>query len=226
MSLLRRIFGAGHDDVWKQLGEELGAKFTKGGFLKSSKVEARVKNWTVTLDTFTVSTGKSTVTYTRMRAPFVNSDGFRFLIYRKSPFSAVGKLLGMQDVEVGGPKFESLGPLFGVPSYVDPHFIESSDTEFDAEFIIKSNDEEKVGKLFKQSKIRELIRSQPTIELQVKSRGGWFNRAKNRGSDELHFHVTGVIKDLQRLKLLFELYAEVLNGIHALQSASEKRQPG
>lgn len=225
MNLFRRVFGASQNDVWKQLSDELGAKFIKGGFFKSSKVEARIKSWTITLDTYTVSTGKASVTYTRMRAPFVNHNGFRFLIYRKSPFSAVGKLLGMQDVEVGGPKFESLEPLFGVPSYVDLHFIESSDPEFDREFIIKSNDEEKVSRLFKQSKIRELIRSQPAIELQVKSRGGWLNRAKKKGSDELHFQVTGVIKDLQRLKSLFELYAEVLDGIHSPESASEKQRP-
>lgn len=227
MNLLRRIFGAGHNEVWKQLSDELGAEFVKGGLFKGSKVEARIKNWTITLDTYTVSTGKTSVTYTRMRAPFINNDGFRFLIYRRSPFSAVGKLLGMQDVEVGGPEIESQGPLFGVPSYVDHEFIESSDPEFDREFIIKSNNEGKVGKLFKQFKVRELIRSQATIELQVKSRGGWLNRAKNKGSDELHFRVMGVIKDLQRLKLLFELYVEVLNGIHSLESASEKQQqPG
>jgi hypothetical protein len=223
MNLLRRIFGPSHDDVWKQLSDELGTKFVKGGFFNSSKVEARVKNWTVTLDTYTVSTGKVSVTYTRMRAPFVNNDGFRFLIYRKSPFSAVGKLLGMQDVEVGGPKLESPGPLFGVPSYVDPDFIESSDPEFDSEFIIKSNNEEKVSRLFKQLNIRELIRSQPAIELQIKSRGGWLK--KNKGSDELHFQVTGVVKDVQRLKLLFELFAEVLKGLHSPEAASEKQQP-
>ncbi len=220
MNLLRRVFGDSHSDVWKQLSDDLGAKFIKGGFFNSSKVEARVKHWDITLDTYTVSTGKTSVTYTRMRAPFVNDDGFRFLIYRKSPFSAVGKLLGMQDVEVGGPELESAGPLFGVPSYVDPDTIESSEPEFDREFIIKSNDEEKVGRLFRPLRIRELIRSQPAIELQIKSRGGWFNRAKNKGPDELHFQVTGVITDLQRLKLLFELYAEVLEGIDSPESAA------
>ena len=226
MNLLRRIFGDDHNVVWKQLSDELGAKFVKGGFLRGSKVEARVKKWAVTLDTYTVSTGKTSVIYTRMRAPFVNGDGFRFLIYRKSPLSAVGKLLGMQDIEVGGPELESPGPLFGVPSYVDPQVIEGSEPEFDREFIIKSNDEEKVSRLFKPLKIRGLIRAQPAIELQVKSQEGWFRRARNKGADVLHFQVTGVIKDLQRLKLLFGLYAEVLDGIHSLESPSDKRQPG
>ena len=62
--------------------------------------------------------------------------------------------------------------------------------------------------------------------MQVKSQEWWFKRGKNKGADEQHFQVMGVIKDLQRLKLLFELYAEVLDGIHSLESPSEKRQPG
>lgn len=226
MNLLKQVFGPNQNDVWKQLSDELGASFIKGGFFKSSKVVAKISIWTITLDTFTVSTGKSSVIYTRMRAPFINKDGFRFLIYRKRLLSGVGKLLGMQDVEVGGPKYESLEPLFGLASYVDPQIIESGDPGFDKDFIIKSNNEEKVKMLFKQLKIRELIQSQPTIELQVKSKGGWFKRSKNKGIDELYFQVTGVIKDLGRLKLLFELYAEVLKGMRSLGSASEKQMPG
>ena len=226
MRLFSKFFGPNQNDVWKQLSDELGANFIKGGFFKRSKVVATQRNWSITLDTFTVSTGKSSVTYTRMRAPFINNDGFRFLIYRKRLLSGVGKLLGMQDVEVGGPKFKSLEPLFGLPSYVDPKIIESGDPGFDKDFIIKSNNEEKVKMLFKQLKIRELIQSQPSIELQVKSREGWFKRGKNKGIDELYFQVTGVIKDLERLKRLFELYAELLDGMHSLGSASDKQIPG
>jgi hypothetical protein len=212
MNLLKRVFGPSQKEVWRQLSAEIGAEFIKGGLFKGDKVEATIKNWTVTLDTFTVSTGKSSVTFTRMRAPFTNEEGFRFTIYRKGFFSTVGKFLGMQDVEVGGPKFESLEPLFGLPSYVDPQVIESGDPEFDREFIIKGNDEAKIRALFKQLKIRELIQSQPSILLQVKS-------GKNKGADELYFQVTGVIKDLERLKLLFELYEEVLTGLDSPGSA-------
>ncbi len=226
MNLLKRIFGSRQNEVWKQLSDELGAEFIKGGVFKASKVKAKTKNWITTLDTFTVSTGKSTIVYTRMRAPFFNKDGFRFLLYRKRMLSGVGKLLGMQDVEIGGPKFKSLEPLFGLRSYLDPQIIESGDPDFDRDFIIKSNDEEKVRLLFKQLKIRELIQAQPTIEFQIKgSKGGWLGRSKNKGVDELYFHVTGVIKDLERLKLLFELFAEVLNAMHSIGSASAKQIP-
>jgi hypothetical protein len=225
MNLFRRLFGPSQNEVWKQLCYEIGADFIKGGLFKASKVEARIRNWTVTLDTYTVSTGKSSVTYTRMRAPFINNDGFRFKVYRKHMLSGVGKLLGMQDVEVGGPKFDSLEPLFGLRSYVDPQMIESGDPEFDRDFIIKSNNEQKVKVLFKQLKIRELLQSQPSINLEVKGAGGWPKSGKNRGFDELYFQVTGVIKDLRRLKQLFELYKELLNGLHSQGTASEELIP-
>ena len=112
-------FGPSKDEVWRQLSQEIGAEFVEGGLWKGNKVQAHVGPWTVTLDTYTVSTGKSSVTYTRMRAPYINPEGFRFTIYRKSIFSDLGKFLGMQDIEV-------------------------SDPDFDEAFIIKGNDDSKV----------------------------------------------------------------------------------
>jgi len=99
-------FGPSKDEVWRQLSQEIGAEFVEGGLWKGNKVQAHVKPWTITLDTYTVSTGKSSVTYTRMRAPYVNPEGFRFTIYRKSIFSDLGKFLGMQDIEVSDPDFD------------------------------------------------------------------------------------------------------------------------
>src|SRR5262249_41655176 len=99
-------FGPSKDEVWRRLSQEIGADFVEGGFWKGDRVQAHVGPWTVTLDTYTVHTQHSHVTYTRMRAPYVNPDGFRFTVYRKGAFSGLGKLLGMQDVEVGDPGFD------------------------------------------------------------------------------------------------------------------------
>lgn len=76
-------FGPSRGEVWRRLSNEIGADFVEGGFWKGGKVQAHVGLWTVTLDTYTESGGESSVTYTRMRAPFVNPDGFRFTVYRK-----------------------------------------------------------------------------------------------------------------------------------------------
>lgn len=196
MHRLRKLFGPSKDEIWKQLSDEIGAQVVAGGAWHGDKVIARVKEWTVTLDTYTVSTGHTHVTYTRMRAPYVNADGFRFTIYRKGIFSGLGKLLGMQDIEAGEP-------------------------EFDRDFIIKGNDETKVRALFASPRIRELIRSQRSIHLEVKDDEGWFGTSFPRGVDELRFLVTGVIKDVARLKALYELFAEVLHQLSHMGSAYE-----
>src|SRR5208282_231930 len=94
-------FGPSKDEVWRQLSQEIGAEFVEGGLGKGNKVQAHFGTWTITLDIYTVSTGDTHVTYTRMRAPYVNPEGFRFTIYRKGFFSELGKRLGMQDIEVG-----------------------------------------------------------------------------------------------------------------------------
>ncbi len=193
-------FGPSKDEVWRQLCEEIGADFIQGGLWKGSKVQVHVGPWTITLDTHTESSGESSVTYTRMRAPYVNPEGFRFTIYRKGFFSDLGKLLGMQDIEVGDP-------------------------EFDEAFIIKGNDEPRVVILFSDSEIRRLIGAQPKIKLEVRDSEGWFGPRFPENVDELHFQVVGVIKDVERLKALFELFAAVLDRLCRIGSAY-KQGPG
>jgi hypothetical protein len=193
---LRKIFGPSKEEVWQQLCNEIGAEYINNGIWKGDKVVAKIKEWTITLDTYTVSTGKSHVTYTRMRAPYVNADGFRFKIYRKNVFSGIGKYLGMQDLEVGYP-------------------------EFDNDFIIKGNDESKVRSLFMNDKIRALTQQQPSISLEVKDDEGWFGADFPEGVDELLFQVVGVITDVERLKSLYELFSETLNHLCHIGSAYE-----
>jgi len=64
MGFLRQLFGPSKEEVWRQLCQEIGADFVEGGFWRGDKVVAKVKEWTLTLDTYTVSTGKSSTTYT------------------------------------------------------------------------------------------------------------------------------------------------------------------
>jgi hypothetical protein len=194
------FFGPSKDEVWRQICQEIGAKFVEGGGWKGNKVQAVVGPWTVTLDTHTVSTGKSSVTYTRMRAPYINSEGFRFTIYRKGVFSGLGKMLGMQDIEVGEPAF-------------------------DEAFIIQGNNEQRVQHLFASKQLRALVEAQPTIKLDVKDSEGWFGPKFPDNVDELHFLVVGVIKDAERLKSLFDLFAALLEQLCKIGSAY-KQEPG
>jgi hypothetical protein len=192
-------FGPSKDEVWRQLSQEIGAEFVEGRFFKGSRVQAHVGPWTVTLDTGTSDEdGESPAT--RLRVPYINPEGFRFTLYRKGFFSDLGKLLGTQDIEVGDP-------------------------EFDEAFIIKGNDESKVRDLFANPKIRQMIQAQPKIRLRVKDSEGWFGPKFPENVDELYFQVVGVIKDVERLKALFDLFAAVLDQLCRIGSAY-KQEPG
>lgn len=193
------FFGPGRDEVWRQLAEDLGAEY-QAGFWKGGSVRVHNGPWTLTLDTYTESTGHTYVTYTRMRAPFVNPEGFRFTVYRKGVFTELGKLLGMQDVEVGDP-------------------------EFDEAFVVQSGDEARVRNLLAEPRLRRLLEAQPTIQLSVKDSEGWFGPRFPADVDELHFQVTGVIKDRERLRALFDLFAELLDRLCRIGS-SRKDDPG
>jgi hypothetical protein len=194
MGAWRRMFGPSKVEIWRQLSSELGARYVEGGFGKGDKVQVTHGEWTVTLDTYVVSTGKTTVVFTRMRAPYVNPSGFRFTVYRKSIFSGLGKMLGMQDIEI-------------------------HDDLFDQDFIIKGTDEARVRELLSNPKIRELISSQKDIRFTVKDDEGWFGASFPEGVDELYFQVVGVIKDVERLKLLYELFAETLEHLCRMGAA-------
>ena len=146
MSMLRDLFGPSRDEIWQQFAAAVGGSLTEGGFMKGgSKVQAAHGQWMVTLDNYVVSTGKSAVIFTRMRAPYVNPDGFQFTIYRRGIFSDLGKWLGMQDVNVGVP-------------------------QFDADFVIKGNDEAKLRRLFADARLRDLINAQPNINFSREGR--------------------------------------------------------
>lgn len=196
MSVLRRWFGPSKEDIWRQVSEQIGGRYIESRLLKGDRVEASHGEWTVTLDSFTVSTGKTTSVFTRLRAPYVNPNGFRFTVYRRSIFTGIGKFFGMQDIEIG-------------------------DAQFDEDFVVKATDDSMVRQLLSNPRIRELMAQQKDIRFSVKDDEGWFGPKFPEGVDELLFVAGGLIKDVDRLKLLYDLLAETLDELCRMGAAYE-----
>lgn len=192
--MLKNLFGPSKNEIWELLSKEIGGEFTEEKIFKDGKLVIEHEQWTITLDTYTVHANNAHVTYTRMRAPYINKDGFRFNIYKKSIFSGLGKIFGMQDVEIGDP-------------------------QFDEEYIIQGKPEESVKRLLSNREIRSLIEKQKEIHFTVKDDEGWFKNKFPEGVDELYFQATGVIKDKERLKALFDLFSVVLDELCKMGSA-------
>lgn len=200
MSALRKWFGPSKEEIWKQLCAATGADYVEGGFWKGDKVQVKHGEWTITLDTYAVSNGKMTRHFTRLRAPYVNPGTFRFTIYRNGFFTEIAKWLGMQDIVVGHE-------------------------EFDRDFVIKGTDEGKLRELFNSPRLRELIAAQPQIHFSVRDDDGWWGVHFPADTDELYFTVHGIIKDVDRLRSLFELFAETLDQLCRIGSAYEEAPP-
>ena len=108
-------------------------------------------------------------------------------------------MLGMQDVDVGQP-------------------------DFDRDFVIQGTDEAKLRRLFANARIRQLIAAQPQVHFKLNEAPGLFTRdlfaeVPPRDVNTLDFFLFGVIKDKERLRLMFDLFAETLDELCRMGSA-------
>ncbi len=194
MGTLRNIFGPSKDDIWSQIANDIGGEYIDEGFWKADKLRYRHDKWEIVLDTYTQSTGQSSVTYTRLRVPFINKDGLRFKIFHESFFSTIGKIFGMQDIQIG-------------------------DRYFDDRFIIKGNNEPKIKRFLNDRKLKDLFRKPPKLNIEIKDDEGWFSQSYPEGVDVLHFQCMGIIRDKVVLKDLFELFSAILDRLVHIDSA-------
>ena len=141
---------------------------------------------------------------TRIRAPYVARDSFAFSVKRVRARLSDGAV------------------LHGMARLAGRHKVEPGDLGFDRDFLITANDTDKVRALLAAPRIRDLIQSQPSLDISA-ARPGWrlFKRSGQRLS-VLRFEEEGVITDVDRLKSLFGLFQETLNQLCQIGSASQE----
>ncbi len=193
MNILHTVFGPSKNDIWRQVARDIGGQYDERRVFDVLQYQSG--EWEITLDTY--NTGKNNqITYTRMRAPFLNKDELYFQIYKQGFISSIGKMFGMQDIQIG-----------------DPYF--------DKEFIIKGNNENKIQLLLKDSKLKDLIHQQPDICLQIHDDEGSFRKRYPDGVNVLVFECKGVLRDEERLKNLFKMFSITLERLVQIDSAYE-----
>jgi len=164
--------------------------------------------WKVILDTYSRRKGHNNFdgfndfddvdVYTRIRAPYENHDGFICEVYDSSFLSVIGKLFGMQDIEVG-------------------------DEYFDDRFIIKANNDTNMMLLLKQDRIRELIKLHSNMHLKVNSDQRALGSYHPDGRNEVYFETNRIISDLDTLRSLNELFILLLNNLCKMDSVCRKQ---
>lgn len=91
----------------ENLASNLGCSYRKGGWLSSPHVEGEYKGRRILVDTFTQDSGEdNSTTYTRVRVWHKGSLSGDISVYREGLLSKVGKVLGVQDIQLGNPTFD------------------------------------------------------------------------------------------------------------------------
>jgi hypothetical protein len=178
------------DEIWGQLAKEIGAQFNRDGPFVCLAME----EWLITLGEYQDRTDQDAPPSVCMRAPYQDKNGFRFAISRKNMFSEIGKLFGMQDVKIG-------------------------DAVFDDEFIIKSNDEEKVRGFFGSPRLRQLVQAQPYVLFEIRERERPGIETLFGGSNVELYTPVPYDKDVAILKSTFEMFGEALRQLRRIGSA-------
>ncbi len=91
--------------TWQRVAAQLGLGIeTKSGFSKPI-ISGNLNGLPVRIDTYTQRSGNSSTTYTRYQVRYPPA-GFEFRLSREGALSFIGKLFGVEDVQVGDPVFD------------------------------------------------------------------------------------------------------------------------
>lgn len=194
MSKFHQLFRVSQREIWQDLAAKIDADFIPGIRPQSKDViQAYHENWTIIIDTYQIPKGP---TMTRIRAPYLNRDSFSFRILRENASTALGKKFGLQDILIGHP-------------------------DFDRHFVVQGNDEVKLRQMFDNDLIRNMMHFQPQMSLKVILDDSWATDEFGEGVSELVFEVPAIIKNMDLLHALYDLFAEILNHLCHIGSAYE-----
>jgi hypothetical protein len=174
-----------HEEVWRKLASQVGGELERKGTWKADKLRVEHGDWTITLDVRTVPGFKSEEHFTRLRAPVLNTEGFRFAIYQKTVLSRIAEYFAMDCIVTGYPMIDDA-------------------------YVVRTNDEERIRGLLSKEEIRIRIEALRDFYLHLHEDEGFHADQYPGGVEELYLEVPDVIDDIDRLKQCYELFSLVL----------------
>jgi hypothetical protein len=92
-------------ETWRRVASELGLDISAKSAIARPVIRGNFNGLPVTIDTYTQRSGNSSTTYTRYRVNYPPL-GLGLKMQREGGFSFIGKLFGIEDVQVGDPVFD------------------------------------------------------------------------------------------------------------------------
>ncbi len=178
-------------EIWQALRrclDESGSEWT------GEPIRAQHGPFAVHLDVYTEGGARSAMVVTRLRAAYVNRDGFRFRIKRRTWMTDLATMLGGQDIDIG-------------------------EEEFDGAFVLQANSKEELKRLLKDESIRAELLAGPVSLVEIRDDEGSFGPQFPGEVDELYLACDGRITSVHEIEGIYELFADLLNRLCHIGSA-------
>jgi len=93
-------------EQWRTAAQQLQLTYQPAGLGGKGSIRGTFSGHGVTVDTFTKGSGNSSRTYTRYQLEYRNAVPVDLKITRQGMLQGLGKVFGMQDIEIGNPAFD------------------------------------------------------------------------------------------------------------------------
>ena len=174
-------------EVWQEVAQSVDGTFVPGKRSRADKVEISHGSWTIVLDTYTVHTGQTSVTYTRAKAFFSGPVDVRLKIRKRYFFDTL-----LENVGLGG---------------VDP-----GHRSFTEKFVVTGRPDTRIRSLVTPQLIAALL-TEPKIALSVRKASWSERRVHGESARAVSAQMTGVIREPSRLVSLITVAKETLSAL-------------
>lgn len=187
--------------AYREVAARLGGRMEQGKRAGKDRVYFEHGPWWSRLDTYVVSTGTVTVTYTRVRAYVLGHRELRIRVRGRGFFDRLWAGLG-----------------FGSPPPVARELLER--------YVVKGKPEPRVPSYFAQSELVDALLAVPSLELHVKRASRRSRKRYGEQTGVVYCQTFGVVTDVDRLAAMVEVVRCALDALHRVGEANEERIPG
>ncbi|HVG42554.1 MAG TPA: hypothetical protein VM888_13150 [Chitinophagaceae bacterium] len=183
-----KIFsGETTEEVWKQLKDDLNGEITVLEYNAILEQGNRRVLFSVDIDPGGgFESGYALCTFS---APLSLTQNLHLTIHKEGLLDEAGKLLGMQDVEIGYP-------------------------EFDKKVIIKTNNEEKIKTVFSSQNVRAVIGQLKNYTLKIRQHK---NESEDDEKPFLELTIENNIPSVAELKVIYEAFSQITASLENLE---------
>jgi hypothetical protein len=191
---------ATRSDAWRSVAERTGGDFVEARRPSKERVLVRHGPWRVWLDTYVVSNGSTSQTYTRVRAYIRGWRGMSLLVRRRGVLDRLWETLG----------FGGRLPL---------------SRALTDRYVVKGKPEPRVPSLFSAQGLTQAVMAVPSLRLEIKRPSLKSRKRFGEDAGVVVCRTTGVITDVDRLEGMIAVVREALDSLHRVGEAREEEIP-